>query len=95
MGTGTSGFLESVNRMIDAAIARTDLPPGLGEVIKRVRSVYHVRFPVEIDGAYELIEGWRAAVETILRRNSQDPGTDEAQTDPNAQRPASAGKLSD
>ncbi len=60
MGTGTSGFLESVNRMIDAAIARTDLPAGLGEVIKRVRSVYHVRFPVEIDGAYELIEGWRA-----------------------------------
>ncbi len=55
-----SGVLDSVKKMIGAAIALTDLPPGLGDVIARCRSVYQVRIPVEIDGTYRVIEGWRA-----------------------------------
>jgi glutamate dehydrogenase (NAD(P)+) len=55
-----SGFLASVDRMIGAAIERTDLPPGLGDVIRRCRSVYQVRFPVEIRGEWRVFYGWRA-----------------------------------
>jgi glutamate dehydrogenase (NAD(P)+) len=46
--------------MIGAAIERTDLPPGLGDVIRRCRSVYQVRFPVEIRGEWRVFYGWRA-----------------------------------
>ncbi len=59
MPKSASTFLDSVNKMIGSAIERTELPPGLGDVIKRSRSVYQVRFPVEINGEYRLIEGWR------------------------------------
>ena len=56
----TSGFLASVERMIGAAIERTDLPTGLGDVIRRCRSVYQVRFPAEIRGEWRVFYGWRA-----------------------------------
>jgi glutamate dehydrogenase (NAD(P)+) len=55
-----SEFLASVERMIGAAIERTDLPPGLGDVIRRCRSVYQVRFPAEIRGEWRVFHGWRA-----------------------------------
>ncbi len=55
-----SSFLHSVNRMFDQAIERMDLPPGLADEIRVCRSVYQVRFPVEIRGEYEIFVGWRA-----------------------------------
>jgi glutamate dehydrogenase (NAD(P)+) len=56
----TSGFLASVEHMIGAAIERSDLAPGLGDVIKRCRSVYQVRFPAEVRGEWRVFYGWRA-----------------------------------
>ena len=56
----SSDFLESVNRMVDRATGVLGLPEGLAQVIRSCRSVYQVRFPIEIDGGYRLIEGWRA-----------------------------------
>jgi glutamate dehydrogenase (NAD(P)+) len=55
-----SGFLESVGRMIDAALERMDLPPGLGDQLRVCRSTYKVRFPVKIRGEFRVFEGWRA-----------------------------------
>ena len=60
MSEDGSGFLNSVERMIDTAIERMDLPPGLANQIRVCRSVYHVRFPVKIRGAYRVFQGWRA-----------------------------------
>ena len=57
---GHSSFLSSVDTMVDAALARMDLPPGLDNVIRRCRSVFQVRFPVKIRGEWRLFEGWRA-----------------------------------
>jgi glutamate dehydrogenase (NAD(P)+) len=55
-----SGFLENVHRMLDQAMERLDLPPGLAEVIRVNRSVYHMRFPVKIRGEFRIFEGWRS-----------------------------------
>lgn len=55
-----SGFLKSVERMIDDAIERMDLPPGLGAQLRVCRSVYKMRFPVKIRGEFRVFEGWRA-----------------------------------
>ncbi len=55
-----SGFLHSVEKMIDHAIERMDLPPGLADELRVCRSVYHVRFPVKLRGEYRVFEGWRA-----------------------------------
>ncbi len=53
-------FLDSVNSMFDRAAANLDLPPGLGDLIKRCLAVYQVRFPVEIRGHIKVFTGWRA-----------------------------------
>ena len=53
-------FLEDVNRMYDRAAATLNLRPGLAEQIKKVKSVYQVRFPVLIRGEYRSFTGWRA-----------------------------------
>ena len=55
-----SGFLTSVNRMFDEAVALLDLPPGLAEVIRGCNSVYMVRFQVKLRGEYKVFHGWRA-----------------------------------
>ncbi|MGH7539729.1 MAG: Glu/Leu/Phe/Val family dehydrogenase [Gemmatimonadota bacterium] len=55
-----SSFLDSVNRMFERAVAFLDLPPGLPEQIRTCNSVYQVRFPVKIRGAYRVFKGWRA-----------------------------------
>ena len=55
-----STFLDSVNRTLDEAFARLDLPPGLAEQIATANSVLHVRFPVKIRGTYKVFHGWRA-----------------------------------
>lgn len=56
----THSFLDSVNKMFERAVATLTLPPGLAEVMENCRSVYQVRFPVEIRGAYRVFTGWRA-----------------------------------
>ncbi len=53
-------FLEGVNRMYDRAARTMKLAPGLAEQIKKVKSVYQVRFPVLIKGEYKSFTGWRA-----------------------------------
>ena len=59
MATST-GFLASVNHMVDRAFGTMDLPPGLAEQIKLTNSVYRVQFPVDIRGHIEVFTGWRA-----------------------------------
>lgn len=56
----SSGFLESVNHMVDRAFGSLDLPPGLADQIKLTNSVYRVQFPVEIRGHVKVFTGWRA-----------------------------------
>ncbi len=54
-------FAQSVNHMVDRAMAHLDLPPGLPESIKAVNSVLQVQFSVELsDGQYHTFTGWRA-----------------------------------
>jgi len=55
-----SSFLTSVRHMIDSALERMDLQPGLADVLRQCRSVYHFRFPVRIRGEWRVFEGWRA-----------------------------------
>jgi glutamate dehydrogenase (NAD(P)+) len=55
-----SSFLESVNHMVDRALATLELPPGLSEQIRACNSVYKVQFPVEMDGGYRVFTGFRA-----------------------------------
>jgi glutamate dehydrogenase (NAD(P)+) len=56
----TSGFLSSVNHMIDRAFGAMDLPKGLAEQIKCTNSLYRVNFPVELRGDIHVFTGWRA-----------------------------------
>ena len=53
-------FMHSVKRMYDFAVARTDLPSGIAELLGECRSVYQVRFQVKIQGEYQVFKGWRA-----------------------------------
>lgn len=55
-----SGFLASVNHMIDRAFGAMDLPKGLAEQIKCTNSLYRVNFPVELRGDIHVFTGWRA-----------------------------------
>ncbi len=56
----SQSFLENVHLMLDQAIERLDLAPGLAQVIRVNRSVYQVRFPLKIRGDFRVFEGWRA-----------------------------------
>lgn len=54
-------FRESVDRMVDRALAFLDLPPGLAEQIKPCDHVLKIQFPVKLDnGRYLTFTGWRA-----------------------------------
>ena len=57
-------FRESVERMVDKAIAVNDLEPGLADQIKGCNAVLEVRFPVVIKGKVEVFTGWRATHST-------------------------------
>ena len=52
-------FYESVNKNFDKAAALTTIPKGLLEQIKVCNSVYQMRFPVKIQGQYQVIEAYR------------------------------------
>ncbi|VAW80960.1 NAD-specific glutamate dehydrogenase; NADP-specific glutamate dehydrogenase [hydrothermal vent metagenome] len=53
-------FQESVNLMVDRAIAVMDLEAGVATAIKSCSAVLQVQFPVKIRGKIEVFTGWRA-----------------------------------
>lgn len=53
-------FRQSVDHMVDSAIALMQLEDGMGDALKACASVLQVSFPVEIDGRAEMFTGWRA-----------------------------------
>jgi len=53
-------FSESVNRMVDRAIAVIDLDPGVAHAIKTCQTLVQVKFPVQIRDKIEIFTGWRA-----------------------------------
>ncbi len=57
-------FRESVDFMVDKAIAAIKLEPDIAAAIKACNSVLQVRFPVKINGRIEVITGWRAVHST-------------------------------
>lgn len=60
LAQGGLTFRESVDHMVDHAIAIMDMDKGLGEALKTCASVIQVSFPVEINGRAEIFTGWRA-----------------------------------
>ena len=53
--SGTPSFLSSVMEQFDRAAGYSNLPPGLINQVRSCNSVYHLRFPVELeDGRIEL-----------------------------------------
>ncbi|MCU7845192.1 MAG: Glu/Leu/Phe/Val dehydrogenase [Candidatus Thiodiazotropha sp. (ex Monitilora ramsayi)] len=72
MAEVTSGltFRQSVDHMVDRALALMELEPGIANAIKSCTSVLQVSFPVEIRGKVELFTGWRA-VHSIHRLPSK------------------------
>jgi glutamate dehydrogenase (NAD(P)+) len=53
-------FKQSVDHMVDRALAFMDLDSGIANAIKSCTSVLQVSFPVEIRGKIEVFTGWRA-----------------------------------
>lgn len=53
-------FRQSVDHMVDRALALMELDPGIANAIKSCASVLQVTFPVEIRGKVEVFTGWRA-----------------------------------
>ncbi|MEL0583306.1 MAG: Glu/Leu/Phe/Val dehydrogenase [Candidatus Thiodiazotropha sp. (ex. Lucinoma kazani)] len=53
-------FRQSVDHMVDRALALMELEPGIANAIKSCTSVLQVSFPVEIRGKVEVFTGWRA-----------------------------------
>ena len=57
-------FRQSVDCMVDRALALIDLKEGVANQIKKCNAVLEVRFPVEIKGRLEVFTGWRAVHST-------------------------------
>jgi len=57
-------FRESVNLMVDRAIAAINLDPGTAVAVKSCNAVLQVQFPVKIRGKIEVFTGWRAVHST-------------------------------
>jgi len=53
-------FRQSVDRMVDHAIEIMELEEGMGDALKKCRTVLQVSFPVKINGKPEMFTGWRA-----------------------------------
>ena len=58
--TRGSAFLRSVHHMFDRAVAALDLAPDLAEQMRECNAVLQLRFPVRLDGRYQVFSGWRA-----------------------------------
>ena len=54
--TGLS-FRQSVDHMVDRALALIEIDPGIAKAIKTCTSVLQVSFPVEIRGKVEVFTG--------------------------------------
>ncbi len=54
-----TSFFESVEKNFEKAAHITGHPRGLLDQIRVCNSVYHMKFPVKIDGEFEVIEAWR------------------------------------
>ncbi len=63
-------FRQSVDHMVDLALATMDLEVGIANAIKACTSVLQVTFPVQLDGKVEIFTGWRA-VHSIHRLPSK------------------------
>lgn len=57
-------FRESVDLMVDKAIAVMSLDEGVAKAIKSCNAVLQVQFPVKIRGKIEVFTGWRATHST-------------------------------
>lgn len=57
-------FRESVDLMVDKAMAAMRLDAGTAQAIKACNAVLQVRFPVKIRGKIEVFTGWRATHST-------------------------------
>ena len=59
--SGPPTFLSSVMEQFDRAASYSKLPPGIIDQVRSCNSVYHLRFPVELeDGTVEVVEAYRA-----------------------------------
>ncbi len=54
------GFRDSVNTMVDRALAALDLPPGMASNIRTCNATYTVRFGVRLRGELHTFTGYRA-----------------------------------
>lgn len=59
-----ASFRESVDLMVDRAIAVMDISPDVAAAIKSCSAVIQVKFPVKIRGKIEMFSGWRAVHST-------------------------------
>lgn len=59
-GFTPNAFRDSVDQMVDKAMAVLELPAGLAEHIKLCNSTFKVRFAVEIRGEHHVFTGWRS-----------------------------------
>ena len=57
-------FKDSVDLMVDRAMAVMELDSGTAEAIKACNSVIQVRFPVKLEDRIEVFTGWRAVHST-------------------------------
>ncbi len=57
--SGKISFFKSVENYVDKAAAFTDIPRGLVEQIKACNLVLQIRFPVRVNGDFEVIEAYR------------------------------------
>jgi len=62
--TNEPSFRESVDLMVDRAMAAMDLEEGTARAIKSCNAVLQVQFPVKIRGKIEVFTGWRATHST-------------------------------
>ena len=57
-------FRESVDQMVDRAVAVLELAPDVAAAIKSCNAVIQLKFPVKIRGKIEIFTGWRAVHST-------------------------------
>lgn len=57
--SGQISFFKSVENYVDKAAAFTDIPRGLVEQIKACNLVLQIRFPIRVNGDYQVIEAYR------------------------------------
>lgn len=54
-----TSFFQSVEKNFEKAANITGHPRGLLDQIRECNSVYHMKFPVKVNGEFQVIEAWR------------------------------------